>query len=216
MKIDGFIDEFVSYVSTTAGIEESKVTFELKDTYGKYYDAEEEIDYSGFVYAEGNFNLTQVDAADYFNAETDAYKALSAVNELMFAYSTDTGCLNKYMGYAVNAHKTSFVSEFEYAAQMVVEKGVGSFAVVPSDYGWHIIYCSYVFDGNDSVYGYANADELAADREKEGTFSYLFYEALKKTSATTQSTSVQSAIIKEFEGAVQLFTDTYQDLLDIE
>ena len=214
LNVDGFIDEFVSYVATTAGIDESSVTRNsFKDTtYGKYYDTDEEIDYNGFVYATGNFNLNDVKAKDYFNAESSAYKAVSAVNELMFAYSTDTGCLNTYMGYVVNAHKTNFVSEFEYAAQMVVKQGVGSYAVVPSDYGWHIIYCSYVFKGGN-VYeeGYVHAE-----RETEGTFSYLFYEALKATSATTQSTSVQSALIKEYEDSVELFTDAYQDLLDIE
>ena len=212
--IDGFIDEFVSYVSGVAGIEESTVTLnELKNTtYGNYYDADEEIDYSGFVYATGNFNLGDVKSKDYFNPESVSYKAVSAVNELMFAYSTDTGCLNTYMGYAVNAHKTNFVSEFEYAAQMVVNQGVGAFAVVPSDYGWHIIYCSYVFDGGEVNEG----GYIHAERETEGTFSYQFYEALKATSATTQSTAVQSAVIKEYGGAVELFTERYQDLLDIE
>lgn len=226
VKVDDFIDEFVSYVSTTAGIEETSVTLnELKNTtYGKYYDEDEskyvegyydenkEIDYNRFLYATGNFNLGEVQAKDYFNPETKAYQALSAVNELMFAYSTDTGCLNKYMGYSVSAHKTSFVPEFEYAAQKVVKEGVGSFAVVPSDYGWHIIYCSYVFKGGEEVYeGGYNHDE----RETEGTFSYLFYEALKATSATTQSTAKQSALIQEFAGSVELFTKRYQDLLDI-
>lgn len=226
LGIDAFIDEFVSYVSTTAGIEESSVTLnELKNTtYGKYYDEDEskyvesyydenkEIDYNRFLYATGNFNLGTVNAKDFFNADTTAYKALSAVNELMFAYSTDPGCLNSYMGYVVNAHKTSFVSEFEYAAQKVVKEGVGSFAVVPSDYGWHIIYCSYVFKGGEVNEGGYIHDE----RETEGTFSYLFYEALKSTSATTQAASVQSKIIKEYEGSVELFTKRYQDLLDIE
>ncbi len=220
--IDSFIDIFVSYVSETAGIDAAETTYNndkysnkseyALSSYGTYYDAEDEIDYNGFVYAKGNFNLGTVKASEYFYEDSIGYKALSAVNELMFAYSTDTGCLNTYMGYAVNAHKTNFVSEFEYAAQMVVNEGVGAYAVVPSDYGWHIIYCSYVFDG-DEVYegGY-----IHDDREKEGTFSYLFYEALKSTSATQQSSSVQSAIIKEYEGSVELFTKRYQDLLDIE
>jgi len=216
LGIDEFIDEFVSYVSTTA--ENTTYTMEKPTTYGTYYkkvNGKDEIDYNGFVYAEGKFDLGTVAAENYFNADTKAYKALSAVNELMFAYSTDTGCLNTYMGYAVNAHKTSFVSEFEYAAQKVVNEGVGSFAVVPSDYGWHIIYCSYVFDGGD-VYSFANADELAADRETEGTFSYLFYEALKATSATTQASAQESKIIKEYKNSVTRYVERYQDLLDIE
>ncbi len=211
LKINDFMDEFVTYVSATAGIATSVVNYET--TYGNYYaDADKkEIDYGGFVYATGKFDLGEVKSKDYFNEDTTAYKALAAVNELMFAYSTDTGCLNKYMGYSVNANKTSFVSEFEYAAQMVVKQGVGSYAVVPSDYGWHIIYCSYKFDGGE-VYteGYNHAE-----RETEGTFSYFFYEALKSTSATTLSNSEKSRIVKAYEESVSLFVERYQDLLDL-
>ena len=215
LTIDTFMDTFIDYVSTTAG-----VSYERNDNanYGvKYYldDKKTEVNYNAFVYSTGKFNVTETSPENFFNPETDAYKALSAVNELMFAYSTDTGCLNTYMGYSVNAHKTSFVSEFEYAAQWVVKQGVGAYAVVPSDYGWHIIYCSYVFNGGN-VYNFATPEELAKDRETEGTFSYLFYEALKATSAQTQSNAVQSALIKEFDGSVELFTDAYKDLLEIE
>ncbi len=217
LKIDDFIDTFVGYVSETAGV--ANVAATKNADYGNYYDADEEIDYSGFVYATGNFNLGTVNSKDYFNEETTAYKALSAVNELMFAYSTDTGCLNTYMGYSVNANKTNFVSEFEYASQWVVKQGVGAYAVVPSDYGWHIIYCSYVFNGgeNGEEGGVVYADGYNHDeREEEGTFSYFFYEALKATSATTLANSVQSRLVKEYEGSVELFTSRYQDLLDLD
>ncbi len=223
--IDAFMEEFVEYVATTAGVDKTAAAANKNAAYGTYYELDDEgkpdydkIDYKGFVYATGNFQLQNVNAKDYFNEETQAYKALSAVNELMFAYSTDTGCLNTYMGYAVNANKTNFVSEFEYAAQAVVKEGVGAYAVVPSDYGWHIIYCSYQFKADEnSAGGVVYADGYNhAERETEGTFSYYFYEALKATTATTQSQSVQSKLIKEYEGAVTLYTDRYQDLLDIE
>ncbi len=217
LTIDEFMTEFVNYVSTTAGV--TAVADDRSATYGNYYNAEDEIDYSGFVYASGKFDFgTDVfSAADYFYQGTDAtpnkyYQALSAVNELMFAYSTDTGCLNTYMGYSVNANKTSFVSEFEYAAQWAVQQGVGAYVVVPSDYGWHIIYCSYKFDGGEVYGGYDHSQ-----RETEGTFSYYFYEALKDTSATTLSTSEQNRIVKAYEDkAVTLYTDRYQDLLDLD
>ncbi len=212
VSIDGFMTEFIDYVSATANV---TATADEVTTYGNYYkDAEKtEIDYSGFVYASGKFNLGEVSASDYFNPDETAYKALSAVNELMFAYSTDTGCLNTYMGYSVNANKTNFVSEFEYAAQWAVKQGVGTYVVVPSDYGWHIIYCSYKFEGGN-VYaeGYNHAD-----KDTEGTFSYYFYEALKDTSATTLSTSEQNRIVKAYEDkSVTFYTERYQDLLDLE
>ena len=160
--------------------------------------------------------------SDYFNAkvgktntDNDSYKALSAINELMFAYSTDTGCLNTYMGYVVSPYKTEFVSEFEYAAQYVVKQGVGSYVVAPSDYGWHIMYCSFVYDADDGdVYGGFKTDEM----EVEGTFSYLFYESLKATSATSYTTTVKADIVNGYKNdkAVTLYTEAYEDLLELD
>ena len=168
------------------------------------------VDYSKFVYYKGQVDLTQTSADSYFDSTTDAYKALSAVNELMFAFSTDTGCLNKYMGYVVAADKTSFVSEFEYAAQYVVRKGVGAYAVAPSDYGWHIIYCAYKYDGAN-VYSGFNANDI----EKEGTFSNLFYESLKAKTTTTKATDIQTQVLQDYKDSTTLYKNTYKDLLSI-
>ena len=165
------------------------------------------------MYYAGKVNFDSYNVADYFNEDSQAYKALAAVNELMFAYSTDPGCLNSYMGYAVSAYKTSFVNEFEYASQWVVERGVGTYAVVPSDYGWHIIYCSYKFEGG-AVYG---NDFVTTNMEVEnGSFYNLFYESLKETSATNHANAVQSAVLSKYKDSVTLFTERYQDLLDLQ
>ncbi|MBR6703256.1 MAG: hypothetical protein IKL76_01710, partial [Clostridia bacterium] len=110
---------------------------------------------------------------------------------------------------------TDFVSEFEYAAQQAVLGGVGSYVVAPSDYGWHIIYCSFVYDADDGdVYGGFKADEM----EVEGTFSYLFYESLKSTSASSYTTTVQNQLLNQYNNdkAVTLHTKAYQDLLDLD
>lgn len=174
--------------------------------------------YEKFVYYQGKVNLTNTKASDYFykgSAETedinDSYAAISAVNELMFAFSTDTGCLNTYMGYAVAADKTDFVSEFEYAAQKAVLGGVGTYVVVPSDYGWHIIYCSFVYD-NGEVYGGYNDGEKA----KEGTFSNLFYESMKSNAATNAATNMQNKVKNNYQQSAVRHTAAYQDLLDLD
>ncbi|MBO5480444.1 MAG: hypothetical protein J6A63_04560 [Clostridia bacterium] len=174
--------------------------------------------YEKFVYYQGKVNLTNTKASEYFykgSAETedvnDSYAAISAVNELMFAFSTDTGCLNTYMGYAVAADKTDFVSEFEYAAQKAVLGGVGTYVVVPSDYGWHIIYCSFVYD-NGEVYGGYNDGEKA----KEGTFSNLFYESMKSNAATNAATNMQNKVKNNYQQSAVRHTAAYQDLLDLD
>lgn len=231
--IDQFITEMEGYINYALGATatnpvakgEEQTSYE-KDAKNTAYTVDDVVDYSKFVYYTGQVDLTPKDgrtfADDYFDATTDAYKALAAVNELMFAFSTDPGCLNKYMGYAVAADKTSFVSEFEYAAQYVVRKGVGAYAVAPSDYGWHIIYCAYTYNDaytdidattnrNGEVYSGFNKDDIKV----EGTFSNLFYESLKAKTTTTKATDVQTQLLQDYKSATTLYKSTYKDLLAI-
>ena len=232
MKIDSFIDEMEEYIDFALGANSSTDLAKgskLTANYGdKVYDTKyvdtvtDKTDFSKFMYYEGKVALQHTNRSDFFNAkvgatdtDNDSYKALSAVNELMFAYSTDTGCLNSYMGYVVSPYKTEFVSEFEYAAQHVVKKGVGSYVVAPSDYGWHIIYCSFVYDADDGdVFGGFKANEM----EVEGTFSYLFYESLKATSATSYTNTVKAQLVNEYntDKVVTLHTKAYKDLLALD
>ena len=222
MKIDAFIAEMEGYINFTLGkTAAAKITDESvwKSNYdtASYTDDKGKVkNYGDFIYYAGKVNM-QANPADYFNPASDSYKALSAVNELMFAYSTDPGCLNSYMGYAVSAYKTSFVNEFEYASQWVVQQGVGTYAVVPSDYGWHIIYCSYKFEGG-SVYGdtidFSNAETNMND--ENGAFYNLFYESLKATSAANHANAIQSAVLNQYKGSVTLYKEKYQDLLDLQ
>ena len=128
----------------------------------------------------------------------------------MFAYSTDTGCLNTYFGYAVSPYKTDFVKEFEYAAQYVVKEGVGTYAVTLTDYGWHIVYCTFAYQGGE-VYTY-NAN----DKETKGTFSYMFYETMKNNAATTAATSVQNNVMNKYSASAIRYVEKYQDLLDLD
>ena len=226
LDIDDFLTEMKAYIEYATKDTNVTVTYSENGAYGKnvmntdYVNDAGETDWSKFVYATGNVNFTQaVNPADYFKAGTEAYKAVSAVNELMFAYSTDTGCLNTYMGNVVSPYKTDFVSEFEYAAQKVVLDAMaagkpGTFAVAPSDYGWHIIYCSFYYDGgNDGkIYGDFNANDM----ETEGTLSYMFYEALKASTASNYTNEMQEILLEEYKDAATRYTKKYQNLLDMD
>lgn len=213
LSVDGFISEMEGYINYAVG--SSVASGAKKAEYNQtVYTKDGVVDYSKFLYYTGKVNLTNTSRSDFFYAENnDAYKALSAVNELMFAYSTDTGCLNTYMGYVVSPYKTDFVSEFEYAAQYAVQQGVGSYVVAPSDFGWHIIYTAFVYDADDGdVYGGFKADDV----DKEGTFSNLFYESLKSTSATNYATDAQNAVLNAYKTSATRYVSRYQDLLDLE
>ena len=226
ISIDSFIELFNSYVGTTAGVTVSGSYAEdsyAKDDKNTVYTFEEDtdndgkvdksyVDYSKFVYYTGKADLGNVSAKDYFDENSTLYKAVSAVNELMFAYGTDPGCLNTYLGYSVSPNGTKFVKEFEYAAQKAVEGGAGSYVVCATDYGWHIIFASYVYTAD--VYGGYNHDEAL---NKKGSFSNLFYESLKSSATTTYSTEIENSVLNQYnnDDSVTLYKDNYKDLLEL-
>ena len=213
-----FLTEMERYLASASGatvsgkVNEGYVT-ETKGTY-KYDEKKEEFtDYSQFVFYEGKVNVGSVALDDYFVKGGAANKAASAFNELMFAYSTDTGCLNTYLGYYVSPYSTSFVPEFEYAAQYAVAKGAGTYVVAPSTYGWHIIYVTYAYEGGNVYQGF-DADEI----EDEGTFSYLYYEAMREKRSSEFANVVQTDVLEEYnkEDCVTLYKDAYKDLLELD
>ncbi len=226
---DGFIKEFKDYITATAGVtvtgEKNDGTLDKYDGSGEKYksyetttytnDKKEVEDYSSFIYYRGQVQGLESATADvYFNKDSKIYKTVSAVNELMFAYSTDTGCLNKYLGYSVSPYKTNFVKEFEYAAREAIQGGVGTYVVCATDYGWHIVFASYVYTANGAVYG--GYDH--AQKDTEGTFSNVFYESFKTSTAQNYSTEVQNSVLNRYnnDGNVTLFKSRYKDLLKLD
>ena len=191
----------------------------ITDENGDYVWVDDDIveDYSRFIYRQGklDFNGEEPTANDFFNPESKSYKALSAVNEILFAYSTDPGSLNMGMGYVVSPYGNGYVSEFEEAAQWAVEQGVGAWAVVANEFGWHIVYCSFKYE-NGVMYNYNHA-EAVGDSMVEGSFSNLFYNSLKDQMVSNVTTEIQSMVLNQFNNdkAVQKYQKAYQDLLDM-
>lgn len=230
LSIDGMLEEFSNYIDFVLGTS-GNVSFEAEYTGEKFYETDNfykadkndndkyEIDYSKLVYAVGkvgNFDDAENRQNLLVNGEnaSDQYKALSAVNELQYAYTTDTGVLSQYLGYTVEAGDTSYIKEFEYAAQLAVGKGAGSFAVCAGDYGWHLIYVTYVFDVDAAQYtpDWKNID-------KEGTFENLFYESIKDTAMQDVSSVRRNWIVNKFskeDVTVVKYQNRYQDLLDLD
>ena len=230
LTIDSFLTEMEGYLTAMSGKTITKGSILANDGNGdtngdgkwesyvtnadKYaYKDKEFTDYSQFIYYSGKLNVDSVTAANYFNPSTSGYKAAAAFNELMFAYSTDTGCLNTYMGYVVSPFTTNFVPEFEYAAQWAIKQGAGTYVVCPSTYGWHIIYVTYVY-GEGDVYGGYNTDDAAI----EGTFSYMYAEAMKEQYSADYANNEQTRLILKYdnETSVNRIQKAYQDLLDLD
>lgn len=236
LDIDDMLSEFTAYVnyvlSDGAAEPENKVNFnngyQLGERNSAFYDVKKfdtkvpadggdnEIDYAHFVYASGKVQLGEFNKADLFNSESVSYKAMSAVNELQFAYTTDTSVLSQYAGYSVSAYETSYIKEFEYACHEAVANGEGSFTVCAGDYGWHLAYVTYTFDvEGGKVYG---EEPDWNNIEKEGTFENLFYEWVKSTSIANVATTQRDRIIKDFnkDSTVTKYQKRYQDLLDLD
>ena len=220
MGIDEFMSIFESYIEEVSGATATGTTNTAYATVSDFkaqgdakkldYD-----DYANFTYYAGKVNFTEeVKASEYFNRNSQQYKALSAVNELLFAYGTDPGAFNSYMGYKVSPQEgsTGFVSEFEWAAQQVVKAGVGSYAVCLTDYGWHILYCSFAYADGDVYGGY-----VEAEKDIEGTFSNLYYETMKEAAFSNYATEEQTRVIREYnvDDCVERFEKAYKDLLEM-
>lgn len=233
LGIDGMLQEFKAYIDYVLGGE--KVTFDNSydpatgnDGYytsltGEtlYKDStadKKEIDYENFIYASGKVTLPENDPA--FKAgllykDSEQYKALAAVNELQYAYTTDTGILSKYLGYSVNiGDSTGYIKEFEYAAQQAIKAGPGTFNVCAGDYGWHLIYVTYTYNSEG---GNVYTPDWEANVEIEGTFENLFYEWVKSNDIAEISTRRRTQIMTQFnkDNTVSKKQEAYQDLLNL-
>ena len=228
LTIDSFMAEMEGYLEHAVGtgsvVKKGHGMFQEDGTFKNNYvgansgsytmnDDDTFADYSQFVYYSGKVDVGTVTAANYFDPTTKGYAAAAAFNELMFAYSTDTGCLNTYMGYVVSPFTTSYVAEFEYAAQWAIKQGAGTYVVCPSTYGWHVIYVTYVY-GEGDVYGGFNI----ADMDKEGTFSHLYAEAMKANYSTEYANDEQTRLILAFDNdsCVTRHEKAYKDLLELD
>ncbi len=243
LGIDAMLSEFSGYVDYVLGssgnvtfvADENNVTYTLGQENAKYYeytgeefyksgkndDDKFEIDYSKFIYALGRVgNFAASDRGNLLvnktedNDASEQYKALSAVNELQYAYTTDTSVLSQYLGYTVEAGDTSYVKEFEYAAHLAINQGAGSFAVCAADFGWHLIYVTYTFDLDADQY-----NPQWSNIKIEGTFENLFYESIKDTAMKDVSSVRRNWIVNKFskeDVTVVKHQNRYQDLLDLD
>lgn len=218
--IDGFLGEMKGYLNYALGADSVTVVSNSTDDYYKqnnWYKADGTVDYEKFVYESGRVEFPGgFNANNLFVAGSRENKAYSVIRELSFAYNTDTAGLNTYLGYAVTANKTDFVSEFEYAAQQAVLLGAGNYVVVPSDYGWHVIYCTFSFSQGLTAENHARIDSPFTfdygDIEKEGSFSNLFYESIKANTASTASSNRQTKLLADYDDSYEIFEARYKNL----
>ena len=234
LSIDDMLKEFSAYIDYVLGNsdnvsfkdgyqlgKENTAYYAIDDFYTADHKEDEEntkLDYGKFLYAWGAVSSVEKTAITLYDKTSNQYKAMSAVNELQYAYTTDTGVLSNYIGYSVDAAETNYIKEFEYAAQKVInEVGAGGFAVCAGDYGWHLIYVTYAFESDAMTYGNANILDWTKIDKEEDSFEKLFYEWIKNKNISDISTTRRNEILKQFniDKTVTKYQNAYQDLLDL-
>lgn len=228
LDISDLLSEFENYIEFVAGNTDAvEYLIGAKDN-GAYYNENnfyyeegstegdvKDIDYSKFMYAYGKVDLGNFTASDLMNKESLSYKIMSAVNELQYAYTTDTAVLSEYLGYDIGAYSTDYIAEFEYATQYAIrEGGTGSFVVCAGDYGWHLIYVTYVLEPGQAVYN--NPDWTRV--ETEGTFENLFYEMLRTSDLENASSRHQLDLLQALYqdgSSVTVYEDRFSDLTSL-
>ncbi|MBO4251145.1 MAG: hypothetical protein J5911_00605 [Clostridia bacterium] len=136
-----------------------------------------------YVYGnEGIVKLDTDDNADIYAAYKREDKPVeydAKINELLFAFSTDPGSLNTYKGYVIKPDNNDYVKTFGEAGKALLEEGGSGYKVVASDYGYHFMFFSEVWEYET---GYADLgsylDSLGIENEY-GTWDKYLEEMIK-------------------------------------
>ena len=217
VPIKDFIEkEFEGYLnfilgSNSVGTATKNFTFDTSPTANGNYDF-------AIVYENKVTNMG-TKGGSYYGADSNGnygnnYKALSAVSELIFAYSTDTGSLNKPYGYAMaDGVKTEYVPEFEYAGMELLKKDEGSYMAVVTDFGIHIMYLARKYD-NSTAAGITVDEYKESERGIAGTFSNFFYNATVNTVIGTFNSGIRGQYMEKVntDKTVKLYKNRYKDL----
>lgn len=162
------------------------------------------------------------------------------INELLFAFSTDSGSLNTYKGYVIKpevdgSNSEEYVSTFATAGRELISKGGQSYVVVASDYGYHIMFFSQTFRAgtstSDNLVDYLNKEYGERDWEQyyndmlneyddwEDTDNYMYVllNTLSSVKVTNAINRNEKAIVNKYtyekQGCVQKFEKAYSDLI---
>lgn len=160
-------------------------------------------------------------SAEKVSALFDENGVYDQFNDLLFAFSTDTGCLNKEYGYLYSdfTSATTYVKEFAAAAKKVVKEGVGAYTIVATEYGYHIILCTKKITNAPYAIDDAGKTQFLADLAQKGTLAYNYREVKKNAVVSTEINKIVEEKINPFVDdesdryAITLYKKTYSDLI---
>ena len=153
--------------------------------------------------------------ANYSNEEVIGENDLRKFKDLVFAYSTDSGSLQDNYGYVYSpkTSKDNYVPEFAEAAKNVVDGGVGSYELVATEYGYHIILCTKVINPSTCM-EYDEFTKQANNKSDKNTIPYLFKEYQRETLIADNVSKITETFFNNaLKNAVTYYTEVYKDLL---
>ncbi len=134
--------------------------------------------------------------------------------DLTFVFSTDPGSLQKTYGYLYSPFTSAsqYVKEFAEAGKALVEKGVGSYAIVGTDYGYHIMVCSKIVE--KSYDPQTDKDAFIADLTDKESLAYKFKQVKLDSVTENEVSKIANQFINSYmEDKVEYFEKTYGDLI---
>lgn len=197
-----------------------------------------------YVYGVTQTATTSSDDSIYrtVNTSTALDQYSERINELLFAFSTDPGSLNTWKGYNVKpavdgSNSEEYVTTFANAARELIEMDNKSYIIVASDYGYHVLFYSEIYDANVTKYAtledYLNTlnidkgskswgdylNEMLTvweDFEDTDNFLYTFVNSLTSTKVSNALSEKENGVINEYryeKGSVKIYEKRYKDLL---
>ena len=147
-------------------------------------------------------------------------ETLKKFRDLIYAYSTDSGSLAENYGYVyspitsgkVGPFNGKYVEEYAQASKRLIENGVGSYEMVVTEFGIHILLCTSVIlpSGEEPV----SSQAFEADLLVEGTLANMFKEYKLNLISSTQINSITDSFISQNRAkGVTLYEDRYSDLI---
>lgn len=149
------------------------------------YGLDEFVDFmEEYLYGE---KLTGVESNYYKKATPTALpnEFDEKVNDLLFAFSTDPGSLNTYKGYLVTSKadigkNENYVEEFANASREVIEMADGSYIMVGTKFGYHIVFKSQKISASENATTLDEyLDKNSYGIEKTGTWAEYYQEMIQ-------------------------------------
>lgn len=141
------------------GEDDEDYTEKYEITSVKEFDLEEFVAFlDETLYAGVDLNTDGTASSGYYRVArntngTEIPEYEDRINDLLFAFSTDAGSLNTYQGYLISpeaeADETeTYVEEFAKAARELLTMEDGSYIIVGTDFGYHILFKSVALEAD--------------------------------------------------------------------